>query len=178
VANTTGLFTPAMSVNWLEARAQKQQPGDSEALLDKQADIDDLRREIVAKIAAAAASGRLATEKELRFFLALWGEWGPAGEMRAWVEKVAADRSGLLLILRTLRGTMRSYGGPIPRERPYYRLGDVEKCIDPNLLSSQIDQLDVTGLDPEDANNIALFRKAMARRAQGKPDVSIPFFDE
>jgi hypothetical protein len=178
VAKTTGLFTPAMAINWLEARAKKQQPGDSESLLDSQTDIDDLRREIVAKIGAAASSGRLATETELRFLLALWGGWGPEGEMRQWVEKVVADRAGLLVILRTLRGTMRSYGGPIPRERHYYRLSDVEQCIGLNQLSSQVDQLDVAGLDPEDANNIALFRKAMERRAQGKPDVSFPFFDE
>jgi len=73
---------------------------------------------------------------------------------------------------------MRSYGGPIPRERHYYRLSDVEKYIDLNQLSSQVNQLDVAGLDPEDANNIARFRKAMERRAQGKPGVSIPLFDE
>jgi hypothetical protein len=54
LANTTGLFTPVMAINWLEARTKDKRPGDSDALLQNQADIDELRRQAVAKIEDAA----------------------------------------------------------------------------------------------------------------------------
>jgi hypothetical protein len=109
--------------------------------------------------------------------LTIWGNWGGAAQMREWVRKLVMDREGLLLMLRTLRGTVRSYGGSIPREEHYYRLSDVEPCIDPPALSALVEQLDLASLAADDAANVGLFRKAMDRRAQGKPDYSLPSID-
>ena len=171
MAKTTGLVTPVMAINWLEARTRDKRPGDSDALLQNQADIDDLRRQSIAKIEDAGKSGRLPKEKELRFLLAIWGAWGGNPQMRQWVENVVASgQDGLLLILRTLRGAMRAFGGPIPKERHYYKVSDVEQCIDPGMLLALIEKLDIGSLSQDDAANVKLFRQALERRAQGKPD--------
>ncbi len=171
MAKTTGLFTPVMAINWLEARTRDNGPGDSDALLQSPADIDDLRRQSVAKIEDAAKSGRLPKEKELWFLLTIWGTWGGNSQMRQWVENVVASgQDGLLQILRTLRGTMRAYGGPIPKEIHYYRLSDVERYIDPGMMLGLIEKLDIGSLSEDDAANVKLFRQALDRRAQGKPD--------
>jgi hypothetical protein len=91
--------------------------------------------------------------------------------MRQWVENVVASgQDGLLQILRTLRGTMRAYGGPIPKEIHYYRLSDVERYIDPGMMLGLIEKLDIGSLSEDDAANVKLFRQALDRRAQGKPD--------
>ena len=177
LANTRGLATPAMVVNGLEPRASNARPTDSEALLDSLTDIEDLRREIVGMIGSAAESGRLAKERDLGILMAIWSNWGAAAGMRQWVEQLVTERDGLLLMLRTLRGTARSFGGSIPREKHYYRFSDLEKCIDPSALSAFVEQLDAASLTPDDAANVELFRKAMERHAQGKPDVSRPYFD-
>jgi hypothetical protein len=52
---------------------------------------------------------------------------------------------------------MRAYGGPIPKESHYYRLSDVEQCIDLGLLSGLIEKLGVRKLSGEDAANVMLW---------------------
>lgn len=164
LANTTGLATPVLAV---EALTNPRGP-----LFTQQSDVHDLQRQVVQKIEEAAASGRLAQEKQLAPLLAAWNRWGHPGHVRSWVDESVRNPEGLLGFLRAFKLTQRRYSSstPIPEETHYYRLSDLETYIDLPTLEKLVDSLDTQELPSEDRRNIELFREALERRRLGQPD--------
>lgn len=166
LAKTTGLATPIVAVSEL---TKASEPG---LLFTQQSDVHDLQRQAVQKIKEAAASGRLAKEKQLADLLAVWNHWGDPAEVRGWVAELVRNPEGLLGFLGAFKQTVRTYGSftAVPEERHYYRLSDLENYIDVAALTERVDSLDTQELPPEDQRNIKLLREALARRRVGEPD--------
>jgi predicted KAP-like P-loop ATPase len=164
---TQGLSLPVLVVAGM--RGEIEEPGPDQAVLGEE-DLRDLEGLCLEMIRAAARDGRLVRPPLLVAFLHQWERWAP-GEPKQWVEGLIHTPDGVLAFLRgsLSRVVSQSAGQYLPEERHVVPLKEIEPFVSVEELSSAVEGLAEDQLRPEDRQAVVAFRRAVRRRAEGKP---------
>ena len=163
-----GLYLPVMNVA-METDSQKEGRPTSERLLDDTS-VSELKEILVEKIRTVAESGKLARHPKLAALLGIWAEWVGPDEPKAWVKSFVQFGDGLVTFLEAMTEKAVSFGTDGTQEMWFIRLKSVERFIDPELLSNQIERLKPQAKNESEVRALKVFQEALGRRRKGKPD--------
>jgi hypothetical protein len=178
IKSTLGLFTPVRFVATLKSSDTTLATPDPDALLQKPEDIDAVRGSAVEKIRESSKTDNLRNQEQLAFLLAFWSRWGTSDEVRSWVLKLVDTRDGLFRFLRAMRCVTKAYSGHIPQASYYMRYTDVESYIPASRIEQLLREFGETELTKEETSLINLFRDAVQRQLEGRPNRNWMMADE
>jgi predicted KAP-like P-loop ATPase len=151
----------------------QREPGETESrrerLLD-QAGWEELKLICVDKIRRASTSEQFLQRSRLLTFLFKWFGWGDRAEVRAWLAERVKDEKGAVWLLRTLLLASSSTGMDGTRIYHHTDLRLVEQFSDLALVTELTRAAKPDDLQGLDKTALLEFRKALNRRAEGRPD--------
>ncbi len=169
---TNGIFMPIRMVSGEEdGKSRKERP---EHNLVEETQLLALKGICLKKIRDAAASQRLAKNRHLAFILFRWREWTGEQEPKQWVNNLVATPDGLLdlLVGFTQRSASQTMGSYASRIHWRISLKDLELFVSVEELQQRVEQIAIDGLHERQQLAVQALKKALKRRAQGKPDDS------
>jgi predicted KAP-like P-loop ATPase len=166
--DTEGLILPLEIVS-AEVRT-KNEPQPGHTLLVDEPGLGELRTVCVAKIKAASAKKEFRDNRDLAVLLSKWFQWGDKAEVKTWIAGHVHNAEDALWLLGTLmmKPTSTGAGGTVVHH--YIHLGFIEQFFDPNRLQELTSDIKPTGLQGLEKVALLEFRKALKRRADGRPD--------
>jgi predicted KAP-like P-loop ATPase len=130
----------------------------------------ELKELCVTKIKLASGTEAFRSDRNFRVFLSTWFAWGDKSEVRAWVGQHVQDADGALWLLRQLLGIVTSTGVRGTEVYKYIHLGFLEQFFPVNEMERLTSGSDPAHLQGDDKVALLEFRKALKRRAEGRPD--------
>jgi len=178
IEQTNGLFMPIRMVSGEEdEKSRKERP---EHNLVEETQLPALRERCVKKIREAAATQKLAKNRHLAFILFRWREWAGEQEPKEWAKNLVTTPDGFLDILVgfTQRSASQTMGSHVSRIHWRISLKDLELFVPVEELQRRLEQIAIDGLTERQQLAVQALKKALKRRAQGKPDDSWARDDE
>ena len=173
IEQTTGLYLPCFVVA-LEGDKLKEGRERRERLADDPG-LKHLQDLCVSKIRQAATDGTLSGNPRLGQLLGFWLAWSTGDEARNWVATLIESHYGLLsFLVASLRET-RTYGVARYSARSSWcvDLEGIEKLVAPELIERKLAGVKTEELEAKPSQAVEAFRKAMKRKREGKPPMSI-----
>jgi len=173
IRETHGLYLPSFVVA-LEGDKAKESREEQSRLADD-AKLKELQGLCASKIRDAATMGTLATHSRLGELLGLWQAWSSLTEVKEWVGKLIDSREGLLSFLVACLLESRSYGLESYTVESHFRiqLEAVERFVAPEVIERKLVDLNVNDLEGKQKEAVQAFEKAMKRKREGKPPISL-----
>ncbi|MDB6018190.1 MAG: hypothetical protein JWR19_2679 [Pedosphaera sp.] len=134
-----------------------------------EADLEELKLICTKKLRKACQTTLFRSSPRLKVYLWRWRSWTSDKEVREWVALHSSTTQGAIWLLTKLLNESHSYG----REHTIgysIQLAEVEQFADVKTLNSFIIDVDESCLCEDERIAVREFRKALKRRAEGKPD--------
>lgn len=170
IRNTDGLSQPVRFVSLEEPDKKRSQ--EPEEQLVSESGLEELKLLCVEKIREAAREGRLLSNTDLAMILYRWREWGDPQEVREFCSGAAKTRDGALALVRAFTSISVSsgMGDYVARRQWTVRLSNVEEFLDWRELESTLRDVKSDDLNESEKRGVEAFRRAIQRRAEGKPE--------
>lgn len=169
ISYSAGLALP-LHIAASEVRSDDPERSQREYLVDEE-DLQTLEDACVERLRTAAKKRGFRRDPRLDVYLWKWSEWASVEEVRSWLATYTRTPKGAVWLLTVLLGETHSYGAQ-HRMRYYIHLPTVERFADVAQLTRHVGQIDEAKLTTKEARAIHEFRKALARRAEGKADTA------
>lgn len=166
--NSSGVVVPVDIVN-MEERTEARENREHEFLVGE-GELGELKVLCVAKIRGIAAKREFRSHPDLRGLLSSWLNWGDRAEVRSWIREHVMGSLDAVWLLRRLLSVSTSSGAAGTRVLHHINLPFVEQFLDSAHLASLTDGLKVDDFQGLDRTALLEFRRAVKRRAQGRPD--------
>jgi len=175
IETTDGLYEPAHLVS--SAEPYEDRRADYQPLISEQA-LPGFQQLCSAKIAAAAGGGTLLAHPHMLSLLFYWLKWTDGTAVRKWAESTVQQPSSAIAFLRGFVQFMKrqGMGSLVTRNIPRIDLKSVEQFISLDVLEASLAEAQPATADDEQAVN--LFRKVLARRRKGLPDLDVLSTDD
>jgi predicted KAP-like P-loop ATPase len=171
IKTTDGLYLPVFKVS-LEEGTRKEGERERSAKLVGDAGLAELQRLCLEKIRAAANDGRLERHPRLAYILFRWREWGDAEEPREFCRRLAPTREGAVSLVAAFLQESRSWGmqDRVARRNLYFRPSLLAEFVEPETVEGTLETVPLESLADDQRQAVVVFRAAMERRRQGKPE--------
>lgn len=166
--DAAGLILPVEIVSEEEGSEREQQSRPT--MLVAGPGLAQLKGLCVAKIKVAAATNGFRSNSALGLLLSTWFRWGDQAEVKAWIADRVHSSDDALWLLRTLMSKSTSTGAEGTTIQHHIHLGFVEQFFDAKLLKDLTAEQKPDSLVGLDKTALREFRKALKRRAEGRPD--------
>ena len=173
VTATTGFRLPVEFVAIEVQRAAAKEDERSTRSVDAPT-LAQLKELCVAKLADAAANGRLVASPSLASLLYRWRDWAGIDAPRQFAAAAVVEPQGALRLAKAFlnRSVSQGMNDHVGRENWFLTLGNLETFVDFTAVEAGLRQLNAVEQTPEDRRAIEKFTEAVARRRAGKPDLS------
>jgi len=168
LTKSPGIALPVDIVSMEQRTDEDKQRGHT--YLVEEDDLGELRSVCVAKIRAAAAKDGFFDNPHFMVFLSRWFRWGDNAEVRSWVVEHVQKAKDAVGLLRKLLHKSTSTGAGGTRVHYHVHLPFLEQFVDLKRLIDLTTDLKSDDFDGLDRTALIEFRKALKRRADGKPD--------
>jgi hypothetical protein len=165
---SSGLPLPVEIVGHDQRDPDEKEPH-RDHLVDE-AGLEELQGICVEKIRCASSSQHFLQHPRLLRFLFNWFHWGDKAEVRAWLAERVADEKGAVWLLRTLLLPSSSTGVRGTRIHRHIDLRVVAQFSDVITVTRLTQATKPDNLQGLDKAGLLEFRKALKRRADGRPD--------
>lgn len=167
IQETVGIQIPTDVVSM-----ERREGAQKSAYLITEERLPEFRQACAAKIAAAAADGRLATHSDMASLLYRWRDWGNEADVREWVATLVTTPEGGIALVRafTKDVTSQGMGDYVARVTKTASLKDIEVFSPIDMLTSSLRDVDRSTLSAGDAEVLNAFDVAVRRRLAGKGD--------
>ena len=166
--SSLGVALPVDVVSMDERTDERKRQGFN--FLVEESDLKELKAVCVSKIRTAATKTEFYNNPHIQVFLSRWLRWGDKAEVRSWVVEHVQKPRDAVWFLRKLLMKSTSTGAGGTKVHHYIHLPFVEQFVDLKYLTDLTSGLKTDDFDGLDRTALAEFRKALKRRADGKPD--------
>jgi predicted KAP-like P-loop ATPase len=163
-----GIALPVDIVSMDQRTGDSNQQGQN--FLVEENDLKELQAVCLSKIRAAAARAEFRDNPHFMVFLSRWFRWGDRAEVRSWVAEHVQSPSDAVWLLRKLLMKSTSTGAGGTKVHHHVHLPFVEQFVDLQHLTHLTSDLKPDDFEGLDKTALVEFRKALKRRAAGRPD--------
>ncbi len=171
ISATDGLSLPVSFVSLIEPADEPQANQEEFIPAHSLKEAKDL---CIAKIAAAALGGGLATSPHLVSLLFRWRDWAGVDAPSAFCKGMISSPKDTLRFMQSFVMNITTHGmsDRIPQSHPLIRTKELEVFVSPEELEGTLNTLRRDALSAEERGALDVFAKAMERRRKGVSDDS------
>lgn len=170
IRSTDGLGLPVTFVSLHEPRNGRDT--DEGARIVDDGSLQELKSLCVERIEAHATDGRLADNPHLCNILWRWRDWAGPEPAREFGARLAQTPEGALKLAGAFvtHAVSSGLGDYVQSSHSFIGLGSIEAFVPWEQVARALEGLETTGLSEQQQEALQAFRKAVARRKEGKAD--------
>jgi predicted KAP-like P-loop ATPase len=168
LSTSSGVIIPASFCNALSESLSRTDSSIAQLIESNQ--VQQLSKAVVEKIGRLAHEGKLKNHLYSASLVYFWRRWGDSAEMKAWINSVINDRSGLFWFLRSVSQTA-DFEDPALPDNPYrFKIDLVEQFVDLDNLRNSIQTINLASLQAQERNLEQAFSLALKKWDTGQKD--------